>query len=157
MKCLDSGTSNSSGSEFKGFSSIQTQFNQSELSDLVRDLGLSKELSEVLASRVNEKNCLSPRTKITFYRNREQKLLQYFTKEKNLVYCNDIQGLLLEMGIPKYNPKDWRLFLDSLKVSLKCVLLHNGNKHASIPIGHSTTLKEQYKSIKIVLHKLGSL
>ena len=115
---------------------------------------MSKDLSEVLASRLNEKNYLSPRTKITFYRNREQKLLQYFTKEKNLVYCNDIQGLLLEMGIPNYNPKDWRLFLDSSKVSLKCVLLHNGNKHASIPIGHSTTLKEQYKSIKIVLHKL---
>ena len=154
MKCLDSGTSNSSGSEFEGSSSIQTQFNQSELSDLVRDLGLSKELSEVLASRLNEKNCLSPRTKITFYRNRKQKLLQYFTKEKNLLHCNDIQGLLLEMGIPNYNPKDWRLFLDGSKVSLKCVLFLNGNKHASIPIGHSTTLKKQYKSIKIVLHKL---
>ena len=31
---MDSGTSHSSGSEFEG-SSIQTQFNQSELSDLV--------------------------------------------------------------------------------------------------------------------------
>ena len=58
------------------------------------------------------------------------------------------------MKIPNYIPKDWRLFLDSSNISLKCVLLHNGNKHASIPIGHSTTLKEQYKSIKIVLHKL---
>ena len=55
MKCLDSGTSNSSGSEFEGSSSIQTQFNQSELSDLVRDLGLSKELSEVLVSRLMRK------------------------------------------------------------------------------------------------------
>ena len=58
------------------------------------------------------------------------------------------------MEIPTYNPQEWRLFLDSLKVSLKCVFLHNGNSYASIPIGHSTTLKEQYQSIKIVLQKL---
>jgi len=62
-----------------------------ELNDLVRDLDLSKELSEVLASRLNKKNCLYPGTKITFYRNREKQLLKYFTKEKkNLVYCNNI-------------------------------------------------------------------
>ena len=34
------------------------------------------------------------------------------------------------------------------------MLLHNGNSYASIPIGHFTTLKEQYQSIKIVLQKL---
>lgn len=58
------------------------------------------------------------------------------------------------MGHPEYNPEHWRLFIDSSKRSLKCVLLHNGNKFASVPIGHSTKLKEEYQNIKIVLEKI---
>ena len=46
----------SSASEYEGASYTQEQFNQMELNDLVRDLALSKELSEVLASCSNEKN-----------------------------------------------------------------------------------------------------
>ena len=46
----------SSASEFEGASYTQEQFNQLELNDLVRDLALFKELSEVLASRLNKKN-----------------------------------------------------------------------------------------------------
>ena len=132
MDCPESETTNgdSSASEYEGASYTQEQFNQTQLNDLVRDLALSKELSEVLASRLNEKKCLGSGTKITFYRYREQKLLQYLTKKNDLVYCNNVQELLLEMGIPTYNPQEWRLFLDSSKVSLKCVLLHNGNSYA---------------------------
>ena len=58
------------------------------------------------------------------------------------------------MGVPEYKPDDWRLFLDSSKRSLKCVLFHNGNKYACIPIGHSTKLKEENQNMKQVLHKL---
>ncbi|KAI6648441.1 hypothetical protein LOD99_8231 [Oopsacas minuta] len=58
------------------------------------------------------------------------------------------------MGVPQYRPEDWRLFIDSSKRSLKCVILHNGNLYVSIPIGHSTKLKEEYENIKIVLQKL---
>jgi len=46
-------------------------FTQNELNDLVRDAGLSKEIFELLASRLKEKYCLAPGTRITFYRNRE--------------------------------------------------------------------------------------
>ena len=45
-------------------------FSQGELNDLVRDLSLSKESSELLASRLKEKNMLEPGTQITFYRKR---------------------------------------------------------------------------------------
>ena len=38
-----------------------------------------------------------------------------------------------------------------LQNSLKCVLLHNGNKLASIPIGHSVQMKETYKNMKTIL------
>jgi hypothetical protein len=43
------------------------RFDQNELSDLMRDLNLSKNSSELLASRLKEKNVLQPGTKITFY------------------------------------------------------------------------------------------
>ena len=58
------------------------------------------------------------------------------------------------MGLPAYRSNDWRLFIDSSKRSLKCVLLHNGNQYGSIPIGHSVTIKENYENIKVVLERL---
>jgi hypothetical protein len=97
----------------------------------------------LLASRLKEKNVLQPGTKITFYRRREKDLLLFFTKENNLVFCNDIGNLLRKTGLSEYNPSEWHLFIDSSKRSLKCVLLNNGNKYGSIPIGHSTTVKEE--------------
>jgi hypothetical protein len=42
------------------------RFDQSDLSDLIRDLNLSKDSSELLVSRLKEKNVLQPGTKITF-------------------------------------------------------------------------------------------
>ena len=38
------------------------------------------------------------------------------------------------MGVPQYKPAEWRLFIDSYKQSLKCVLLHNANTYAGVPI-----------------------
>ena len=60
-----------------------------------------------------------------------------------------------KLGVTQYDPNDWRLFINSCKRSLKCVLLHNGNDFGSIPLGHSTTLKEKYSDIKFVLEKIG--
>ena len=79
----------------------------------------------------------------------------FFSTVKDLVYCADIVQLLLKLGVPPYEPKDWRLFIDSSKRSLKCVLLHNGNQFASVSIAHSTTLKEKYGAMKYVLEKIG--
>ena len=63
---------------------------------------------------------------MTFYRNKEKDLLQYFSEEENLIDCNNIPNLINELGTVKYNPNDCRLFIDSSKISLKDVLLHNG-------------------------------
>ena len=49
-------------------------FSQSQLNDLVGDLALSKEASEVLASRLSEHGILDSKTKITFYRHRNEAL-----------------------------------------------------------------------------------
>jgi len=37
-------------------------FTQEELNDWVQNAGLSKEISELIASSLKEKNCLAPRT-----------------------------------------------------------------------------------------------
>ena len=116
-------------------------FSQNELNDLVRDLNLSKSSAELLASRLKEKSLLSHGTRITFYRNRHQEFLRFFFEEKDLVYCTNILCLLQKLGMPHYKPQDWRLFIDSCKRSLKCVLLHNGYQLASVPLVHSTSLE----------------
>ena len=58
------------------------------------------------------------------------------------------------MGVPQYRAQEWRLFINSSKRSLKCVLLHNGSTYACLPIGHLTKLKKDYNNIKMVLQKL---
>ena len=79
----------------------------------------------------------------------------YFTQEKDIVFCNNAEGVLKKLSVTQYDPNDWRFFIDSCKRSLKCVLLHNGNDFGSIPLGQSTTLKEKYSNIKFVLEKIG--
>jgi len=54
----------------------------------------------------------------------------------------------------KCNPEQWRLFIDSSKVSLKVVLFHNGNKFPSVPLAHVANMKESYKTMKLLLGKI---
>jgi len=39
-------------------------------------------------------------------------------------------------------------------VSLKVVLLHNGNKFPSVPLAHAANMKESYESMKLLLGKI---
>ncbi|KAI6647738.1 hypothetical protein LOD99_8579 [Oopsacas minuta] len=93
-------------------------FTQGQLNDLVRDLGLSKDASGILASRLSE-------AKITYYRRRDEELNRYFS-EGGFVFCDLIPGLLSAIGLSQYNPNEWRLFIDNSKRNLKRVLLHDG-------------------------------
>jgi len=45
-------------------------------------------------------------------------------------------------------------FFDLSKRSLKAELLHNGNKYAFLPVGHSVYLKECYTNLDFILQKL---
>ena len=60
-------------------------FSQGQLSDLVRDLGLSKESFEILASCFCEHGILDSETKITFYRDGDYLLIRFFTMEDHFV------------------------------------------------------------------------
>ena len=132
-------------------SSEPNRFNQDDLSDLIRDSNLPKKSAELLASRLKERNFLQAKTYVTFYRNREANFLPYFRQYEEIVVCNDVELLLVELGIVHYVENSWRLCTDSSKRSLKCVFLHNTNEYASIPIGHLKTLKEKYEPVKQVL------
>ncbi|KAK4883549.1 hypothetical protein RN001_006868 [Aquatica leii] len=63
IQCMES----ENDSDFEANLSSPQRFNQQKLNDLIRDLNLSNESSELLASRLNEKNLLQPDTNITFY------------------------------------------------------------------------------------------
>ena len=112
-------------------------FTQGQLNDLVCDLGLSEKASEIPASRLDEHNILDSQIKITFYLDRDEVLIQYFTEENNFVFCNDIEAFPLAMCLLQYKPDDLRLFIDSPQNSLKCVSLNYENKFASVPVGFS--------------------
>ena len=74
---------NSNSSDFVDAS--MRPFSQNELNDLIRDLNLPKMSTELLASRLKERNLLSESCRITFYRNRHEEYLQFFAKEKDFV------------------------------------------------------------------------
>ena len=121
---------------------------QADLNDLTRDLNLSKESSQLLSSRLREEHLLASETTFYWYREREREFRQFFTTQRDLslVYCNNIADLMKSMGHDYINTK-WRLFIDSSSRSRKAVLLHNGNKYSSIPIGHSVQMKETHDSM----------
>jgi len=54
----------------------------------------------------------------------------------------------------EYNPDQWRLFIDSSKVSLKVVLLHNENRFPSVPLAHAANMKESYESMKLLFGEI---
>ena len=118
-----------------------------KLNDLVRDLNLSEENGELLHSRLKESTlwivmCAWHTTE------RHEELKKFSAKTSDLVSRNNVEPLLLSLGVNAYVPDNWRLFIDISKRSFKCVLLHNGSLYSSIPVAHSTALKENYEGIK---------
>ena len=53
--------------------------------------------------------------------------------------------------VHEYNPSQWRLFIDSSRVNVKVVLLHNGSRFLSAPLAHAAYMKERYESMKLLL------
>lgn len=87
------------------------------------------------------------------YRKRHSSNVKYFSMDRDLVFCNDVQGLMGELQY-EYHADDWRLFIDASSSSLKAVLLHNGNKYASVPVAFAARMKETYENIKFLLNRV---
>ena len=73
--------------------------------------------------------------------------------ERGLVACTDIDGLMQTLNI-NHIPLDWRLFIYSSQLSLKAVLLRNGNTLPAIPVDHSVHNKELYENMKILMEAI---
>ncbi|CAN2391775.1 hypothetical protein PRIEUP_LOCUS1815 [Pristimantis euphronides] len=123
---------------------------QSDLEDLVRDLSLSKEKSELLASRLREWNLLHGGTTSSHFRHRLTKLASYYEMESDVCFCTNVNCLMMELD-GTHIPDHWRLFIDSSKTSWKAVLLHNGNEKPSVLLAHAVGMRETHASMEFIL------
>ena len=120
------------------------------MNDLVRDSELPKVKAELLASRMKQWKYLDEGVKKKLYRYRQKNLEEFFTVEGTVVACKDVDGLFKALNVSQCSD-EWRLFIDSSKVSLKAVHLHNGNVLPSIPVEHAFGIKESDDSMKQLL------
>jgi len=90
---------------------------------------------------------------VCFYRRRHQELEDFFSQEDGVAFYNYVCSVMGVLG-HEYNPDQWRLFIDSSKVSLKAVLLHNEDKFPSVSLGHAANMKEICESMKLLLGKI---
>ena len=88
-----------------------------------------------------------------FYRGRHEEFKDFFSQEDGVVFCYDVCSVMEVLG-HEIDPDQWHLFIDSSKVSLKVVLLHNGNKFLSVPLAHAINTKESYENMLLLLGKI---
>ena len=84
-----------------------------------------------------------------FYRGYHEEFNHFFFQEDCFLFCNDVCSIMEVFG-HEYNPDQRRLFIDSSKVSLKLVLLYNGNRFPSVPLVLAANMKESYESMKLL-------
>ena len=75
-------SSSSMAAASSSLSATPKPFSQGQLNDLVRDLDLCKESSEILASRLDKHGILDSGTKITFYRDKNDLSFRFFANGK---------------------------------------------------------------------------
>lgn len=127
---------------------------QKDFEDIVRDCKLPNDKAEIIASRLKQWKLVTDDFRVTDLRKRKQtqsfdELFQTDDATK-ISYCTNINELFKQLCYV-HIPNDWRLFIDSSVESLKCVLLHIGNKMPSVPIAYSTACKETYETMQNLL------
>ena len=98
---------------------------------------------------LNEWNLLQENARVTLFHTRHGQFEENFTKEDDPVFCFNVDCLMNALGI-KHDPQEWRLFIDSTKLSLDAELLHIGNQLSSIPVH----MKETYDNPKYLLNSV---
>ena len=110
-------------------------------------------ITHTFHSRLKGWKLLHQDTKVCFYCGHREEFKNFFSQEDDIVFCNDVCPIMEVLG-HAYNPDHWPLFIDSSKVSLKVVLLHNRNRFPSIPLAHAANMKESCESMKLLLGKI---
>jgi len=59
---------------------------------------LPKEKSEVLSSRLKQWNLFQPNVNVTVYRKRHNSYVEFYSKDGDLVYYTDVDGLMAKLG-----------------------------------------------------------
>ena len=88
-----------------------------------------------------------------FYCGHREEFKDFFSQEDGVLFCNDVCSIM-EVLDHEHNPNQWHLFIDSSKVRLKLVLLHNGNRLPSVPLAPAAKTRESYESMKLLLRKI---
>lgn len=129
---------------------------QEHLDRIVRNLKLSQNNAMTLASELRSVNVLAPGVKVTSYKYRQEPYMPYFmlSEDATYAYCQDIPGLINEMGICNYNPSLWRLFIDSSTRSLKVVLLFENSSVKPVPLMYALGMHESYDTMKLILERI---
>jgi hypothetical protein len=115
---------------------------QDQLSDLIRDLELSKNKAKLLTS---ERQCES--ASISLPLNRFSAVI---TTRGEFSACKNVKILMAAINI-RYNLEERRIFIDSSMHSLKAVLLHRNNVLPSIPIACAVHKAEIYENTKEII------
>ena len=113
--------------------------NQTQLDLFVRRLGLSKQDACLAGSILREFSVLAKETRTSVYKTRDAAYVPFFkrSEDNNFVFCCDIPGLLMKMGIYTQVENDWWLFIDGSTRSVKAVLLHNENAYPDCLLNYS--------------------
>ena len=86
--------SDSTGSEYEPEGKLKPiLFSQEQLNDLIRDLALSKQKAELLASRLQKNNLLQKDVLFSHNRKCSNHLSTVFRVDRPLCYCYDITSL----------------------------------------------------------------
>ena len=78
---------------------------------------------------------------------------EFFSQDSNVVFCNDVSSVIEALG-HQHDSTNLRLRTDSSKVSLIAVMLRNWNKFPTVPLAHTTNMKESYENMKLLLEKI---
>ena len=97
---VESSAGDSGRSGFESSLAIPEPLRHEEPSDYIRDLNLAKQQNLVISTQ--RQKLLGTKSSITFYRSREKELLSYLCQPQKLVYCKDIERVVLKMGVPQY-------------------------------------------------------
>jgi hypothetical protein len=102
-------------------------------------------ITHIFRSRFKGWNLLRQDTKVCFYHVRHKEFEYLFSQEDDVVFCNGVCSVMEFLG-REYNLDQWRLFIDLSKVSLKVVLLHNGNRFPSVTLANAANMKTFIKA-----------
>lgn len=91
--------------------------------------------------------------KIIAFQSCQDDLTNFLAQVDKLIFFTDIDGLLTALAC-EHDLLEQRLFFDLSVLSLRAVLIHNGNMHPLIPIDSPGHMKETYLAIEHFLRHI---